>query len=406
MLKTNKSSFPTQVFGRLLHAIGLTQEEIKILLFHPDMNSKLNTSVLVDFNQLVGEKFGGDIAAFCETLRRRLEIIRAEGQNLGVDNIFDVYKFLVNWEEAMAALDRAAQEQSDVSLLLKFQDTMSSGLRNSCRVSLQTLPTSSGVTDVNIAGISSLGCEAYLKKLFNLYRSNGERTKAFKATLRRIPHHKEVPTAVVREAEEWLQEREGFSIHQIERGFPTLLYSVPIIEAAITRADNKLEEGWREREDALCLLHYFIELQSGFDFSLIHEGIGSLIKDQHKSYNSDILEERSAKTGRLEDWDDDLDEEVDEVEDWTTPAFPEPGPRRCFLSPSSSSSMLSSSFSTSSTSLGNNDEGERKSKLKIKMSSSRVKKDEPFKLDEKLPGLELKPGQVHLRLSTLAIIFE
>merc|ERR1712107_569769 len=63
-----------------------------------------------------------------------------------------------------------------------------------------------------------------------------------------------------------------------------------------------------------------------------------------------------------------------------------------FLSPSSS--MLSSSFSTSSTSLGNNDEGERKSKLKIKMSSSRVKKDEPFKLDDKLPGLELKPGQV------------
>merc|ERR1719429_807396 len=144
-------AFPLGLNLRLLHAIGFTQEEIKILLFHPDMSSKLNTSLLVDFNQLVGEKFGGDIAAFCETLRRRLEIIRGEGQNLGVDNIFDMYKFLVNWEEAMAALDRAAREQSDVSLLLNFQDTMLSGFRNSCRVSLQTQPTWSGVADVNVA---------------------------------------------------------------------------------------------------------------------------------------------------------------------------------------------------------------------------------------------------------------
>merc|ERR1719382_1333663 len=56
--------------------------------------------------------------------------------------------------------------------------------------------------------------------------------------------------------------------------------------------------------------------------------------------------------------------------------------------------MISSPFSTSSLSLGNNDEEKGKRKLKIKVGSSKVRKDEAFKLDEKLPGMKLKPGQV------------
>ena len=130
---------------RLLHAIGFTQQEIKKLLLHPEMSNKLPKSVLIDFNQIVGEKFGGDVEAFCETLRRRLEIIRSEAETLGVEDIFEMYKFLVNWEEAMAALDRAAQQQADIPLLLRFKDT-SSEYRNSCSVSLPYLSTSSKAT--------------------------------------------------------------------------------------------------------------------------------------------------------------------------------------------------------------------------------------------------------------------
>ena len=67
-----------------------------MLLFHPEMSNKLSKSVLIDFNQIVGEKFGGDVEAFCETFRRRLEIIRSEAEHLGIKDIFEIYKFLVN----------------------------------------------------------------------------------------------------------------------------------------------------------------------------------------------------------------------------------------------------------------------------------------------------------------------
>ena len=53
---------------RLLHAIGFTQQEIKKLLLHPETSNNLPMSVLIDFSQIVGEKFGGDVEAFCETL--------------------------------------------------------------------------------------------------------------------------------------------------------------------------------------------------------------------------------------------------------------------------------------------------------------------------------------------------
>jgi len=391
-------AFPLGLNLRLLHVIGFTQQEIKKLLLHPEMSNKLPKSVLIDFNQIVGEKFGGDVETFCETLRRRLEIIRSEAENLGVKDIFETYKFLVNWEEAMAALDRAAQQQTDVPLLLRFKDT-SSEFRNSCRVSLPYLPSSSvSLHDLPLASKATTGqgCEAYLKKLFSLYRSNGERTKAFKATLKRIPHYKEVPATVVKEASEWLQGEEGFTLQQLEKGFPTLLYAVPVLEVALDKADDQLEDGWRKREDALCLVNYFVELESSFNFTSIHEGIGSMIKEQNRLINSEEWEDMETRRGQdFEDWDEDRDEDHEEVEDWTSPAYQQQASRRSFLSPSTSSSMnnmLSSQFSTSSVSFS--DEKKGKSKIRIKMASSKVRKDEAFKLDEKLPGLELRPGQV------------
>jgi len=390
-------AFPLGLNLRLLHVIGFTQQEIKELLLHPEISKKLPISVLIDFNQIVGEKFGGDVEAFCETLRRRLQIIRSEAEDLGVKDIFEMYKFLVNWEEAMAALDRAAQQQTDVPLLLKFKDT-SSEFRNSCHVSVPYFPSSSGsLHDLPAASKATTGkgCEAYLKKLFSLYRSNGERTKAFKATLKRIPHHKEVPAIVVREASEWLQEEEGFTLQQLEKGFSTLLYSVPVLEVALDKADDQLEDGWRKREDALCLVNYFVELESSFNFTSIHEGIGSMIKEQNRLNNGEECEDME-RGQDSEDWDEDPNEDYEEVEDWTSPAYhQQQASRRSFLSPSTSSSMnniLSSQFSTSSVSFS--DEKKGKSKIRIKVASSKVRKDEAFKLDEKLPGLELKPGQV------------
>jgi len=392
------AALPLGLNLRLLHVIGFTQQEIKKLLFHPEMSNKLSKSVLIDFNQIVGEKFGGDVEAFCETFRRRLEIIRSEAGNLGIKDTFEIYKFLVNWEEAMAALDRAAQEHTDVPLLLRFEDT-SSEFRNSCRVSL---PSSSNVPLRNGPSSSvakGQGCEAYLKKLFSLYRSNGERTKAFKASLKRVPHHKEVPAAVVREASCWLQEKEEFTLKQLEMGFPTLLYAVPVLEAALDKADDQLEEGWRSREDALCLLNYFVELESSFKFTSIYEGVGSMIKEHNRLNSSDAFEEEweDTETRRgqdFDDWDEDLDEDHEELDDCTSPAFQQQASRRNFLAPTTSSSinMLASPFSTSSVSFS--DEKKEKSKIRIKVASSKVRKDEAFKLDEKLPGLNLKPGQV------------
>jgi hypothetical protein len=383
----------------LLHAIGFTQEEIKKLLLHPETSIKLPKSILIDFNQIVGEKFGGDVETFCETLRRRLEIIRSEAETLGVENIFETYRFLVNWEEAMAALDRAAQHHADVPLLLRFKDTSASEFRNSCSVSLPYLPSACASLH-NLASSSKesgQGSAAYLKKLFRLYRSNGERTKAFKETLKRIPHHKEVPAAVVREASDWLQEEEGFTLQQLEKGFPALLYAVPVLEVALDKADDQLEDGWRKREDALCLVNYFVELESGFNFTSIHEGIGSMIKEQNRLNNGEEWEDtETRRSSDFEDWDEDIDEDFEEVEDWTSPAHhQQQASRRSFLAPTTASSsvnMLSSPFSTSSVSFS--DEKRGKSKIRITVTSSKVKKDEAFKLDEKLPGLELKPGQV------------
>jgi len=380
-------AFPLGFNLRLLHAIGFTQQEIKKLLLHPETSNNLPMSVLIDFSQIVGEKFGGDVEAFCETLRRRLEIIRSEAETLGVEDIFEMYKFLVNWEEAMAALDRAAQQQADIPLLLRFKDT-SSEYRNSCSVSLPYLSTSSKATR------RQQDSEACLKKLFSLYRSNGERTKSFKETLKRIPHHKEVPAAVVREASEWLQAEEGFTLLQLEKGFPTLLYAVSVLEAALVKADDQLEDGWRKREDAVCLINYFVELESDFNFTSIHAGIGSMIKEQNRLNNGEALEVTRSQD-IIEDWDEDFEEDYEEVEDWTSPAhLQQQASRRSFLSPTTSSSVniLSSPFSTSSVSFS--DEKRGKSKMRIKVASSKVKKGEAFKLDEKLPGLELKPGQV------------
>ena len=396
---SSSNPFFTKTYPRLLHAIGFTQQEIKKLLLHPETSNKLPKSVLIDFNQIVGEKFGGDVEAFCETLRRRLEIIRSEAETLGVENIFETYRFLVNWEEAMAALDRAAQHHADVPLLLRFKDTSASEFRNSCRVSLPYLP-SANVSLHNLDSSSKAtgqGSAAYLKKLFRLYRSNGERTRAFKETLKRVPHHKEVPAAVVREASDWLQEEEGFTLQQLEKGFPTLLYAVPVLEVALDKADDQLEDGWRKREDALCLVNYFVELESGFNFTSIHEGIGSMIKEQNRSNNGEEWEDTETKRKQdFEDWDEDIDEDYEEVEDWTSPAHHQQASRRSFLSPTTSSSVniLSSPFSTSSVSFS--DEKRGKSKMRIKVTSSKVKKDEAFKLDEKLPGL--KPGQVNLNI--------
>merc|ERR1711971_294916 len=395
------TALPLGLNLRLLHVIGFTQQEIKILLLHPEMSNKLSKSVMIDINQIVGEKFGGDVEAFCETFRRRLEIIRSEAENLGVKDIFEIYKFLVNWEEAMAALDRAAQELTDVPLLLRFEDTPSE-FRNSCRVSL---PSSANMPLRNVRSSStatSQGCEAYLKKLFSLNRSSGERMKAFKAALKRVPHHKEVPAAVVREASNWLQEKESFTLQQLERGFPILLYAMPVLEVALNKADEQLEDGWRMRDDALCLLNYFVELESSFKFTSIYDGIGSMIKEHNRMSSTDAFEEEweDTETRRgqdFDDWDEDLDEDQD-MEDCTSPAFQQQqASRRSFLAPSTSSSMnmLASSFSTSSVSC-NDDEKKGKSKFRIKVTSSKVRKDEEFKLDEKLPGLNLKPGQVQV----------
>ena len=369
------------------------------MLFHPDVKNKLPKSVLVDFNQILGDKFKGDVEALCETLRRRLEIIRSEAENLGIGDIFEIYKFLVNWEEAMAALDRAAQEHNAVPLLFGFENTASE-FQNTCRVSFRSPPTPS-VPLSNLpppapSAAPREGCEAYMKKLFSLYRSNGERTKAFKATLKRVPHHKEVPAAVVRETAGWLQEEEGFTLQQLEKGFPILLYAVPVLEVALDKADDQLGDDWRDREDALCLLNYFVELQSNFSFTSIYQGIGSMIKEQNRLSNSDAFEDDWEDTDRsegprFENWDDD----EEDVEDWTSPALHQhQAPHRNFLSPSASTSMISSPFSTSSSSLRNSDEEKGKRKLKIKVGSSKVRKDEAFKLDEKLPGMKLKPGQV------------
>merc|ERR1719300_1515627 len=116
-----------------------------------------------------------------------------------------------------------------------------------------------------------------------------------------------------------------------------------------------------------------------------------MIKEQNRLNNGEECEDME-RGQDSEDW----DEDYEEVEDWTSPAYhQQQASHRSFLSPSTSSSMnniLSSQFSTSSVSFS--DEKKEKSKIRIKVASSKVRKDEAFKLDEKLPGLELKPGQV------------
>ena len=70
-----------------------------------------------------------------------------------------------------------------------------------------------------------------------------------------------------------LLESLNFTRKQIEKGFPILFYDKEIIAEKIDEAARNMGEEWIEKENALCVLNYLIEVQTNFSFTDIYSGI-------------------------------------------------------------------------------------------------------------------------------------
>ena len=289
------AALPLSLVLHTLTHIGFTRLEVEDLL----LEGKFRNTVVRDFNQMCARDCGGDLMVFAEKMRRRLAVIREEGLHLNVGNAVQTYKFLVNWEEVVEALD-GAEDGGSGGINLYFEDKMATHF-NKCNVSLT--PTPSGRNSMTRqTGTLTSGTVGYLRDLFG--HTSTEDSEAMHRTMRKIPHYKDVPMKMVVEAVAFLKSQ-GFTNPQLEAGFPILFYSRTVLERALVKAEDLLPEGWREGEDAMRLLNYVIELEGNFTFGSIYVGIAEYFK---KGRMNDL-----ETSGIVEDEVEDHDEEEDVV---------------------------------------------------------------------------------------------
>jgi len=190
---------------------------------------------------------------FVDVMKKRLYILRKESGKLGIANIVHTYRFLFNWEKVVSIIDMT--EMANNKCFLWF------GQRNQIKV--QFHPIRSRTLSAS---------RIYLMEYFGIQEQDKERVTNFNKFFSRIPHAKDVPLRIVVESVMYLESL-GLSKQQIEKGFPVVFYSKSILFEYIPKLEKVVGPDWVKKENVLCLLNYFIEVEQNFSFDLIYSGI-------------------------------------------------------------------------------------------------------------------------------------
>lgn len=203
---------------------------------------------------------GGKVESYIKLMRSRLELLEVKGLRLGVADACGKYDWINNWELVRDAFDKTEIQNNPV--FIRFLPSR----KDSKKVKINTNPSRQHSASM-----------FYLIRYFDL-NSHPENLKKFNAEFKKVPHAKDVPLRIVVDSLLYL-EGLNFTKEQIEQGFPVLFYSKNILSDNIPKANATLGDSWKEKDNALCLLNYVIEVDEMFSFDLIFMGINEYYKD-------------------------------------------------------------------------------------------------------------------------------
>ena len=246
--------------SEILLNIGFTKDEVTKLIFdfQPYLISDIEKKIV---------EYDNNLERYVDIMKKRLELLRREGFKLGIADITGMYKFLNNWERVMDALDRAEMKKGGVCFV-KFSPLSRSPAP--LRIKIGELPFKSRAR-----------CVSRLYLLQYLGIQEREDVREFDKVFRRIPSAKDVPLKIIIDSLNYLESL-GFSKYQIKNGFHVAFYHRDFLEKEFERVNLNLGSEWMEKENAVGLLNYFIEVNHGFSFELIYQGV---IDHFHKGFS-------------------------------------------------------------------------------------------------------------------------
>jgi hypothetical protein len=244
-------SLPLSHCVNILEDVGFTRKEVAQLMNVQKQNKKV-LGVLWGLNHKMHE-FNMDRNKFVVVMKKRLDLLRKEGEKLGIPNISMTYMLLINWEKAVMAIDKAELGDSHFFIWFSWDD----------KVQVGVYPLESKTNSAS---------RAFLMNYFGVLKDNKEGIKKFDDMFLRIPYAKDVPLRLVVGSLMYLESL-GFSKQQIEKGYPIMCYSQSILSEYIPKVEAVLGPEWMEKDNALCLLNYFIEVEQKFSYELIYTGM-------------------------------------------------------------------------------------------------------------------------------------
>lgn len=242
--------------AEILLKIGFTKDEVTKLIF------ELQPYLISDIEKKVAD-YDNNLERYVDIMKKRLELLRREGFKLGIADVTGMYTFLNNWERVMDAMDKAEMKKDGVCFV-KFTQS------SSPRIRIGQLPFKSKARSVP---------RLYLLQYLGI--KEREDVREFDKVFRRIPSAKDVPLKIIIDSLQYLESL-GFSKDQIKNGFHIAFYHRDILEEEIERVESNLGREWMEKDNALGLLNYFIEVNHGFSFERIYQGV---IDHFHKGFS-------------------------------------------------------------------------------------------------------------------------
>jgi len=243
-------ALPVSHCVHMLEEIGFTNREVGQLVLMLE-NKKVGLVSEINKNMKV---FDMNRDRFVDVMKKRLYILRKESGKLGIANVLHTFRFLFNWEKVVSIIDMT--EMANNKCFLWF------GKRGN-QIRVQFHPVKTRVMSAS---------RIYLMEYFGIQEQDKDATNEFNKLFSRIPHSKDVPLRIVVESVMYLESL-GLSKEQIEKGFPVVFYSKSILSLYIPKLDVVVGHDWLKKENVLCLLNYFIEVEHKFSFDLIYSGI-------------------------------------------------------------------------------------------------------------------------------------
>jgi len=271
-------TFPVSHCIKLMYDIGFTEEEVDQLTKIQKENKKAQ-GVLWCLNHRLHE-FNLDRSKFVDVMKKRLYLLRNEGDKLGIPSITLTYLFMINWEKAVMAIDKAELGNSQFFIWFRWDESVVVGV----------YPVLTKITSAS---------RAYLLDYFGL-KKNIEEIKKFDDMFLRMPYAKDVPLRLLVGSLMYLESL-GFSKEQIKKGYPIMCYSPSILSEYIPKVEAVLGPEWMEKDNALCLLNYFIEVEQKFSYELIYTGMLDCYEEglSEEFFSSLVTQSRPAQPGHL-----------------------------------------------------------------------------------------------------------